>query len=163
MQREPTAVTESTDGSSRRPVRARPPARTLVAIGTGGMLGALVRYGIGQRWPVGGGELPWSTLAINASGSLLLGMVVVLLVERWPPTRHVRAFVGVGVCGGYTTWSTFMTEAALLVRDGHAGLAAAYLAAGLVTGVAATYVGIGLARLWTTGTPGGPHETRRTR
>lgn len=163
MQREPTAVTEITHGSPRRPVRVRPPGKTLLAIGTGGMLGALARYGIGQSWSVGDGELPWPTVAINASGSLLLGMVVVLLLERWPPTRYVRAFVGIGVCGGYTTWSTFMTEAALLVRDGHAGLAAGHLAAGLVTGLAATYVGIGLARLLPAGTSGGPRETRRTR
>jgi CrcB protein len=118
------------------------------------MLGALVRYAILEVWPVSSGELPWSTLVINVSGSLLLGLVVTLVSERWPPTRYVRPFFGIGVCGGYTTWSTFMTEAALLVRGHRPGLALAYVALSLGAGLAATSAGIGLARRW-------PVEARR--
>jgi fluoride exporter len=66
----------------------------------------------------------------------------------------VRPFFGIGVCGGYTTWSTFMTEAALLVRDRRPGLAVVYVALSLGAGLAATYAGNGLARLW-------PIEARR--
>jgi CrcB protein len=116
------------------------------------MLGALARYAVASRWPVPPGGFPWSTFWINVSGALVLGLVVTLVVERWPPTRYVRPFVGVGVCGGYTTWSTFTTEAALLVRAHHAGLAAAYVGASLLAGVAATSGGIALGRLWPVGT-----------
>jgi CrcB protein len=126
----------------------------LLAIGTGGMLGALARYEIGRRWPVVSGEFPWSTLVINVSGSLLLGVVVTLVIERWPPTRYIRPFAGIGVCGGFTTWSTLMTESALLVRDQQAETALLYVAVSLVIGLAATYAGIGLVRLW-------PVEARR--
>jgi CrcB protein len=134
----------------------------LLAIGTGGALGAVARYGIGKRWPVEPGGFPWSTLAINVSGSLALGVLVTLVIERWPPTRYVRPFAGIGVCGGYTTWSTFVTEAALLVRDDQTGVAMIYLAVSVVAGLAATYAGTGLARLWPTESRGGPHEASRT-
>jgi CrcB protein len=104
--------------------------------------------------PVASGDFPWSTLVINVSGSLLLGVVVTLVIERWPPTRYVRPFAGIGVCGGYTTWSTLMTESALLARDQQAETALLYVAVSLVIGLAATYTGIGLGRLW-------PIEARR--
>lgn len=92
------------------------------------------------------GQLPWATLGINVSGSLVLGVVVTLVVERWPPTRYVRAFAGIGFCGGCTTWSAFMAEAAVLVRDGHVGMAAGYVAASLVAGLLAVHAGISVAR-----------------
>lgn len=134
-----------------RPRRVRPARLSLsvlFAIGTGGIVGVLARYGIGRAWPAAPGGFPWSTLAINLSGSLLLGVVVTLVIERWPPTRYVRPFAGVGVCGGYTTWSTFMTEVALLVRDHRTIIAVTYVAVTMAAGLAATYAGIGLARLW---------------
>jgi fluoride exporter len=148
MSIEPTPTVETAEGRTRPSVEARPPAGVLAAIGTGGTLGALARYAILRGWPVTSGQLPWSTLVINVSGSVLLGVVVTLVIERWPPTRYVRPFFGIGVCGGYTTWSTFMTEAALLVRDHRPGLAVVYVALSLGAGLAATYAGIGLARLW---------------
>jgi fluoride exporter len=80
-------------------------------------------------------------------GSLVPGILVSLVIERWPPTPYVRPFAAIGICGGYTTWTTFMTEAALLVRDDRAGPAAIYRAVSLVAGLVATYGGIGLARL----------------
>jgi CrcB protein len=112
------------------------------------MIGALGRYGVASRWPVTPGHFPWATFWINVSGALVLGLVVTLVAERWPPTRYVRPFLGTGVCGGYTTWSTFTTEAALLVRGHQAGLAAAYVGTSLLAGVAATCGGIALGRLW---------------
>jgi CrcB protein len=154
MSIEPTPMVDTAEGRARARVEAHPPAGVLVAIGTGGMLGALVRYAILRGWPVASGKFPWSTLVINVSGSLLLGVVVTLVIERWPPTRYVRPFFGIGVCGGYTTWATFMTEAALLVRDHRPGLAVTYVALSLGAGLAATYAGIVLARRW-------PVEARR--
>jgi CrcB protein len=157
MPSEAPTVTETAEPSRVGPRRTRLSAGVLAAIGTGGMLGAIGRYGIGQRWPSSPGEFPWSTLVINVSGAFLLGVVVTLVMERWPPTRFVRPFVGIGMCGGYTTWSTFMTEAALLVRNQRVSLAVGYLAASVGAGLVATYAGIGLARLWPT------EATRRSR
>jgi CrcB protein len=133
-------------GATTRPRPVRPRVAVGVAVGAGGAIGALARYAVAGTWPVRAGTFPWSTLWINVSGSLVLGVVVTLVVERWPPTRYVRPFVGAGVCGGYTTWSTFMTEAALLVRAHRAGVAAVYVAVSLVAGLAAVAAGIALAR-----------------
>jgi CrcB protein len=137
-----------------RPRPVRPRLGVGIAVGAGGAIGALARYAVAGAWPVRAGTFPWSTLWINVSGSLVLGVVVTLVVERWPPTRYVRPFVGAGVCGGYTTWSTFMTEAALLVRHHRAGVTAAYVAVSLVAGLAATAAGIGSARRWPAAAPG---------
>lgn len=154
MTNEPTPSVEVAEVPTTMRSPGRPPLGVLVAVGTGGTLGALARYGIGRGWPVASAEFPWSTFVINVSGSLLLGVIVTLVIERWPPTRYVRPFACIGICGGYTTWSTFMTEAALLVRDDRAVIALLYVAASLVIGLAASYAGIGLGRLW-------PIEARR--
>lgn len=92
------------------------------------------------------GRLPWAIWVINVSGSSALAVAVTLVVERWPPTRYVRPFLGIGFCGGYTTWSTAMTDTVLLVRDRHTRTAVAYLAASLAAGLAATVAGIWVAR-----------------
>jgi CrcB protein len=144
MSSEPGTTVQPEVGS-RPPSVVRAPIRVLLAVGLGGAFGGLARYGIGRSWPVGPGEFPWSTVLVSVSGSLVLG---VLLVERWPPTLYVRPFAGIGLCGGYTTWSTFMTETALLLRDGRTVVAIGYLTTSLIAGLLATYAGIGLARLW---------------
>jgi fluoride exporter len=120
----------------------------LVSIGSGGALGSVARYEVALAVPHTPGGFPWATFLVNITGSLALGLLMTLVMERWPPTRYVRPFVGIGVCGGYTTWSTFMTDSTLLARDGHLAMAVGYLAATLVCGLAATIAGIGLGRLW---------------
>ena len=88
------------------------------------------------------GHFPWATFGANVSGSLLLGFLLALLLERYPPATYARAFAGTGFCGAYTTFSTFSVETDVLVKDGHGGLAAAYVAASLVAGLAAAGAGI---------------------
>jgi fluoride exporter len=122
-----------------RPVR-------LLAIAAGGSLGTLGRYGLQRALappPLG---FPWPTLLANVLGSLLLGLIVTMVVERWPPTRFVRPFAAIGFCGGFTTFSTMVVEATQLGRHGHVGPAAVYLIATLGAGLAAAALGIGLAR-----------------
>jgi fluoride exporter len=90
---------------------------------------------------------PWATFWTNVSGSLVLGFVLVLIIERFPPSRYARAFVATGFLGAYTTFSTFMVDTDLLVKDHHGGLAAVYVAASTVAGFAAVWVGMLLGRL----------------
>ena len=85
------------------------------------MLGAEARYGIDRLIPPPATGFPWATLLINVSGCLLIGVLMVLLVEVWSPHRYARPFLGVGVLGGYTTFSTFAVDAVRLVRAQHAG------------------------------------------
>src|SRR5690348_233451 len=72
----------------------------LVAIAIGGGLGALARYGLSQLLPTRPGEFPWATFFTNVLGCLLIGVLMVLITERWTVHRLVRPFLGVGVLGG---------------------------------------------------------------
>lgn len=129
-----------------RPVGRRHQLVVLTAVGVGGALGGMARYGLAEAWPVRSGRFPWTTLATNLAGSLVLGVVVTVVVAQWPPSRYLRPFLAAGLCGGFTTWSTFMVESTLLVRDGHALLAAAYVVVALVSGLAATAAGMWIGR-----------------
>jgi len=120
--------------------------RILGAIALGGMIGATVRYKVSTWITSPAGRFPWATFWTNVSGSLVLGFLLVLLIERFPPSRYARAFAGTGVLGAYTTFSTFSVETDLLVKDGHVGMAIAYVVASLVAGIAVAWLGIVLGR-----------------
>lgn len=109
----------------------------LVAIAIGGVIGTEGRYGLGQLMPHSASQFPWSTLVVNASGCLLIGALMVMIVELTSPRRLIRPFLGVGVLGGYTTFSTFAVDADRLVSGHRALLALAYVAATLAACLAA--------------------------
>ena len=107
-----------------------------------GAAGALSRYGIGQA--LGERDVPVATLLINVTGSFLLGLLV-----SWGATRFggdVRAALGIGFLGAYTTFSTFTVDATLLTDDGRAGVATAYVLVSIGLGLAAAAGGIALGR-----------------
>jgi CrcB protein len=120
--------------------------RVLVAIALGGMIGASARYKLSTWITSPAGGFPWATFWTNVSGSLVLGFLLVVLIERFPPSRYARAFAGTGVLGAYTTFSTFSVETDLLVKDGDVGMAIAYVVASLAVGIALAWFGIALAR-----------------
>jgi CrcB protein len=103
----------------------------LLAIAAGGVLGAEGRYGIDDLLPRAGGGFPWATLVVNVSGSLLIGVLMVVL-HALHPHRLVRPFFGVGLLGGYTTFATFGVDAVGLVRAREPWLALGYAVATLV-------------------------------
>ncbi|MCU0873805.1 MAG: fluoride efflux transporter CrcB [Pirellulaceae bacterium] len=94
----------------------------LVALTLGGVLGTHARYWLG-RWldEVGGARgFPLGTFAINISGSFLLGLAAVIILERLPPSQQAwYLLIGTGFCGAFTTFSTFEWETFKLVRDGN--------------------------------------------
>jgi fluoride exporter len=118
----------------------------LAAVAFGGGAGTLLRVVVTRALPTGTNGFPWDTLAVNLSGSLILGFVVVTAVERLGPTRYFRPLIGTGFCGGLTTFSTFVVEVDLLVRAGRVGIAVLYVAASLVAGLALARTGVVLAR-----------------
>jgi fluoride exporter len=118
----------------------------LLAIALGAALGAPARYGIAQVIHVASGTFPGATFVTNVSGSFVLGTVMALVLERFPPTRYLRPFIATGFLGAYTTFSTFALESDLLVKQGHAAIAVTYAAASLVTGCVAVGAGIWFAR-----------------
>jgi fluoride exporter len=124
------------------------PARgtVLAAIALGGALGAPARYGVAQLIHVAKGSFPWATFWTNITGSFALGLVLVLILERFPPTRYVRPFVATGFLGAYTTYSTFAVETDLLVRSGQASIGVAYGLASLMAGFVAVWAGMLVGR-----------------
>jgi CrcB protein len=120
------------------------PWPVLGAISAGGALGSLARYGLSTAWPHDPGGFPWATFVINVSGSFLLGTLMVLIGVVWAQNRLVRPFLGVGVLGGFTTFSTYVLDIQSTVAAGRPGVALAYLAATLFVGLAATWTGMAL-------------------
>ena len=116
--------------------------RELAAVFAGGMLGALARVGLAQGFPHAAGAWPWTTFAVNLAGACLLGWAI----ARLPPASYRRPFVGIGVCGALTTFSTFQLELLLMLDGDRWVLALAYAAASLVGGLAAVRLGIRLGR-----------------
>jgi CrcB protein len=122
------------------------PAVRVAAIAAGGSLGTLARYGVGRALVPAPLGFPWSTFAVNVAGSFLLAFILVLVVERWTPTRFVRPFAVIGFCGGFTTFSTMAVEIAQRGQHGKVGIAAVYLVASLAAGLAAVALGMTAAR-----------------
>jgi CrcB protein len=121
----------------------------LTTIAAGGAVGSLARWGLGlalSPWTATTPAIPWGTFTANITGCLLLGALTVVLAERHPTSRHQRPFLGVGVLGGYTTFSTLMLEARGLLVSGRGGAALLYVAASVVVGLAAVVTGMQLAR-----------------
>jgi CrcB protein len=128
----------------RRP-RSWDPA-VLAAIVAGGVLGAEARYGLDVLLPHAPRQWPWATWLINVSGCLLIGVLMVVITELTSPHRLVRPFVGVGVLGGYTTFSTAMVDVQQLALAGRDGAALGYLMATVTAAVVATFTGVTLTR-----------------
>ena len=116
-------------------------------IAAGSAIGGVSRYLLGgllQRQT--GGTFPIGTLVINISGSFLLGLILRYAVETPTLTPETRAFLTIGFCGGYTTFSTFSYETVALMEDGQWPRAALYVALSVGLSVLATFLGIAAAR-----------------
>jgi len=111
------------------------------------VLGAVSRYAVSLAIPTHADRFPWGTFLINISGSAVLGFILILLIEQFPRGRLARPVIGTGFIGAYTTFSTFMVETLLLIRDGHPAIAVAYLAASVAAGLAAVWIGMSGARI----------------
>jgi CrcB protein len=121
---------------------------TYLSIAVGGALGSMARYATGVyvgRWL--GMAFPWGTLLINIIGSLLIGVFAEAFALRWDASQSTRVFLVVGICGGYTTFSTFSLDVVTLINRGEALAAGAYIVASVVLGVLALYAGLYAMRL----------------
>lgn len=118
----------------------------LAVISVGGGLGSLARYGISEWLPTRPGQFPWSTFLIDVSGCFLIGVLMVLITEVWSAHRLVRPFLGVGVLGGFTTFSTYATDVRGLLQPGTVAIAFAYFAGTLVAALTAVVLGVWLTR-----------------
>ena len=121
-----------------------------VALGValGGALGSLARYAIDsliERHTES--VFPWATFAINMTGCLAVGFFIAALVDRHRAPSWLRAGLVVGVCGGFTTFSTFAQETLDLLEGRHVAVAAASVGASIALGLLAVFTGTRLGRL----------------
>lgn len=113
----------------------------LAAISAGGAMGALARHGLNQ-WA---GPL-WSTFLVNVIGCLLIGVLMVLIAARWPGRRLIRPFFGVGLLGGFTTFSAYVLDFRNAVTDGRPGIALLYVVGTAACALVAVWLGMTVAR-----------------
>ncbi len=132
------------DGPAQVTVAGSRPLPVLAAISAGGVAGALGRHAVTTGWPVLPDEFPWATFAVNVSGCLLIGVLMVLATRVWADRPLLRPFLGVGVLGGYTTFSAYTVDAARLVDRGEVGTAWAYLGGTLTAALLAVLAGVTL-------------------
>jgi CrcB protein len=116
----------------------------VIWLSIGGVLGVNARYWLGvwmSRWA----PAPWATFTINVTGSFAIGFLT-LTLTRWVPHPHLRLMVLTGFLGGYTTFSTYAFESAVLWDRGARRLALANMFGSIVVGVVAAFSGMALAR-----------------
>ncbi len=123
------------------------PWPTLGVIAVGGVIGALARQGLWTAFPHRAGAFDWTTLGINAGGCFLLGVLMTAVTEVRHAHRLTGPFLGAGVLGGFTTFSTYIVEIQGSITSGAPQTGLAYLAATLAAALLAVYSGVALTRL----------------
>ena len=117
--------------------------KVIVAIALGGALGAVGRHLITAQFAQWfSSNVPWSTLLVNVLGSFLLGALYECGVLFWQPSDELRAFLVVGILGGFTTFSTFSLDVVLLFERGHWGVAGLYAVGSMLFAVLGLVVGM---------------------
>lgn len=120
----------------------------LLAVFAGGGVGATLRYVIAGAVQQSTGDIfPFGTLAVNLAGSLLLGLIVQIAEVKAGPGLWMRVFLTVGICGGFTTFSTFSLETFRLLQDGSYLFAAGNIVGSLVLCIIGIWVGMVIGRL----------------
>ena len=116
-------------------------------VAVGSALGGMARYALGG-WvqQLGNGTFPIGTLVVNVAGSFVLGFIMPYTLDHAGVTPGMRAFLAIGFCGGFTTFSTFSYEALALLQDGQWSRAGAYMGGTLVFTLLAVFAGWVLAQ-----------------
>ncbi|WP_119391763.1 fluoride efflux transporter CrcB [Taklimakanibacter lacteus] len=116
-------------------------------VGIGGAIGAILRHFLNIVIArVSGSDFPWHTMLINISGSFAMGLLIALMAQRWNVSNELRAFLTIGILGGYTTFSAFSLDFAFLVERKAYMLAGAYALGSVVISLVAIFIGLALGR-----------------
>jgi CrcB protein len=120
----------------------------IMAVAVSGAVGSVARYlaGIGSGKLLGM-DFPWSTLIINIFGSFVLGTLVETFALKWSADQTTRVLLTVGLCGGFTTFSTFSLDAVSLITRGATLYAAIYTIASVAFSIGCLYAGLHLMRV----------------
>lgn len=120
---------------------------TVLWVALGGALGSAARYGV-NHWSgrILGGEFPWHTLIVNVVGALAMGALVELMALKLDIGQEARAFLTTGILGGFTTFSAFALDFAVLVERKAYVAAGSYAAASVMLSLLAIFAGLALVR-----------------
>ena len=121
--------------------------RNLILVMLGGAIGAGLRFGVGTLAlrQLGPG-FPWGTWTVNLSGGLLAGLLAAFLIGKGDAAEPLRLFLGLGLLGGFTTFSAFSLEAVQMIQRGEAALAGIYIASSVAGSLLMTSLGFWAAR-----------------
>ncbi len=121
--------------------------KSLIMVGLGGAAGSMLRY-LSQRWvhQLYPHPFPWGTMLVNITGCFLIGVFYSLSERSNVLTPEWRLLLTTGFCGGFTTFSAFTLEGMDLLKENRIGLLLAYIAASVLIGLVATYIGIRIAK-----------------
>ncbi|WP_020401272.1 fluoride efflux transporter CrcB [Kordiimonas gwangyangensis] len=120
----------------------------LLAVAMGGALGAVSRhYVAGQILRMTGPGFPYGTMVVNILGSLLMGLMITAFAVKFEASQELRGFLTVGLLGGFTTFSTYSLETAMLIERGDWTSAALYAFGSMAVGLVALFAGIWLGRV----------------
>ena len=119
----------------------------LIAIACGGAIGALSRFGL-QQWlaPIYSGRFPLAIFITNSIGSLCIGLIYVVIVERGMLPEVWRAFLMVGLLGAFTTFSAFSLDSLRLIEQGEGLIALSNIFANVVVGLISAFIGMSIGR-----------------
>lgn len=129
-----------------RGARLRADAELVAVVAFGGATGACARYGASLLWPTAPDTFPWTTLAVNVTGCAIMGIFMILVTDVWTAHRLLRPFVGTGMMGGYTTFSTYAADIHHLINTDHVATGLVYLALTLIGALTAVWTTAALTR-----------------
>jgi CrcB protein len=123
--------------------------KLVLLVALGGALGSAARYMVGlASGALFGMGFPWGTVAVNIAGSFAMGLVIALAALKLQVTNELRLFLATGILGGFTTFSAFSLDFALLFERRDYGLACLYLAGSVGLSILALFAGLHLVRAW---------------
>src|SRR5687768_4002295 len=118
--------------------------KNLLLVGLGGGLGSMLRYA--AYLLVDAKSYPWATLTINIIGCFIIGIILAISLKDESFSNNWKLFLATGICGGFTTFSAFSAENMAMLQNGKTAIAAIYIAVSVVLGIAASFLGFGLAK-----------------
>lgn len=118
----------------------------IILVMSGGAIGAGLRYGLSRALPVSAAGWPWATFVANVLGGFAMGVLAAWILRGDNSAEPLRLFVGVGVLGGFTTFSAFSLEMMRMIERGQTGLAAGYAVASVLLAIGALYAGMTAAK-----------------
>ncbi|MCQ8782454.1 fluoride efflux transporter CrcB [Mangrovibrevibacter kandeliae] len=119
----------------------------ILLVAVGGALGAVSRHLVGlATLRAFGPSFPAGTMVVNLVGAFVMGVFIEVLARRWGASTELKLLIATGFLGGFTTFSSFALDAAVLWERGDGLLAALYVIGTVAIGIAALFAGLGLAR-----------------